>query len=54
MNLNAPGDPTITNLPYDAQGNILANRVRPSNAGFGQANAWQRPRQVQVQVRFSF
>jgi hypothetical protein len=55
MNLASPADPvTITNLPYDAQGNILPNRVRPANAGFGQANAWQRPREVQVQVKFSF
>jgi hypothetical protein len=55
MNLSGPGDPvTITNLPYDANGNILPARVKPSNAGFGQANAWQNPRSVQVQVRFSF
>jgi hypothetical protein len=55
MNLTSPADPvTITNLPYDAQGNILPTRVRPANAGFGQANAWQAPRSVQVQVRFSF
>ena len=55
MNLASPADPvTITNLPYDAAGNILPNRVRPNQAGFGQATAWQRPREVQVQVRFSF
>ena len=55
MNLSSPADPvTITNLPYDAQGNILPNRVRPASSGFGQANAWQNPRAVQVQVRFSF
>ena len=37
MNLSGPGDPvTITNLPYDANGNILPARVRPNNAGFGQ------------------
>jgi len=33
---------------------ILPTRVRPSNAGFGQANAWQAPRSVQVQVKFQF
>src|SRR4051812_44122066 len=55
MNLASPGDPvTITNLPYDANGNILPNRVKPSNAGFGQATRWQQPRSVQMQVRFSF
>jgi hypothetical protein len=56
MNLSNPGDPvTITNLPYDpATGAILPARVRPSNAGFGQANAWQAPRTMQFQIRFSF
>jgi hypothetical protein len=56
MNLSSPGDPvTITNLPYDpATGQILASRVKPSNAGFGQANAFQAPRNMQFQIRFSF
>jgi len=55
MNLASPGDPvTITNLPYDANGNILPNRVKPSNAGFGQATQWQPPRTMQLQIRFSF
>ena len=32
MNLTSPADPvTITNLPYDAAGNILPTRVRPAN-----------------------
>jgi hypothetical protein len=55
MNLASTADPvTVTNLPYDAQGNILPNRIRPASSGFGQATAWQTPRQVQVQVKFSF
>jgi Carboxypeptidase regulatory-like domain len=55
MNLSGPGDPvTITNLPYDASGNILPARVKPSNAGFGQATRWQPPRTVQLQIRFQF
>ena len=55
MTLASPADPvTVSNLPYDAQGNILPNRVRPATSGFGQANTWQAPRNVQVQVRFSF
>jgi len=55
MNLSAPGDPvTITNLPYDASGNILPARVKPNNAGFGQATRWQNPRTAQMQIRFSF
>jgi Carboxypeptidase regulatory-like domain len=55
MNLSGPGDPvTITNLPYDSSGNILPTRLKPSNAGFGQATQFQPPRTVQVQLRFSF
>jgi carboxypeptidase family protein len=55
MNLSNPGDPvTITNLPYDANGNVLPNRSLPKNAGFGVANNFQQPRRVQLQLRFSF
>jgi hypothetical protein len=55
MNLTSPADPvTITNLPYDATGAIIPTRVRPANAGFGQANGWQQERRIQAQVRFSF
>ena len=55
MNLASPSDPvTITNLPVDAQGNVLPARVRPSNAGFGQATNWQNPRTVQLQIKFAF
>ena len=55
MTLASPSDPvTITNLPYDSSGNIIPTRVRPANAGFGQANAWQQERRIQAQIRFSF
>jgi len=55
LNLANPGDPvTITNLPYDSSGNLIDSRSRPRGAGFGVANAYQAPRSVQVQVRFSF
>ena len=55
MNLSNPNDPvTITNLPYDANGNVLPNRSLPRNAGAGVANEYQRERRVQAQVRFSF
>jgi len=56
QNLASPSDPvTITNLPYDpATGAILPARVKPSNSGFGQATAFQNPRSVQAQIRFSF
>jgi len=55
VNYNNPNDPvTATNLPYDANGNVVASRSQPKNAGFGVANAYQTPRQVQLQIRFRF
>ncbi len=55
MNLASPGDPvTITNLPFDAAGNVIDTRSRPTGAGFGVATDYQTPRSVQVQARFSF
>jgi len=54
MQVQSPIDPTQTNLPYDAQGNVVAARSLPKNAGFGVANAYQNPRRIQLQVRFAF
>jgi len=55
MNLSNPNDPTtITNLPYDANGNVIDSRSRPRGAGFGVATGYQNPRTVQAQIRFSF
>ena len=49
------GDPvTVTNLPFDATGALIDSRSRPRGAGAGVANAYQNPRRVQFQVRFSF
>jgi hypothetical protein len=44
----------ITNLPYDANGNLIPSLTLPRSAGFGVATAYQTPRAVQVQIRFSF
>ena len=55
VNFVNPSDPvTATNLPYDANGNLIASRSLPRGAGFGVANAYQTPRQVQLQIRFRF
>jgi Carboxypeptidase regulatory-like domain len=55
INLANPNDPvTATNLPYDAEGNLIASRSLPRGAGFGVATGYQDPRRVQVQIRFSF
>ena len=55
MNLTAPSDPaTITNLPVDAAGNVIAARAKPNGAGFGVATDYQPPRSIQLQARFAF
>jgi hypothetical protein len=55
MQLSSPSDPnTILNLPYDSNGNILPNRVRPNQAGFGAVTGYQAPRTIQAYIRFGF
>lgn len=55
MNLSNPLNPTtINNLPFDANGQVVASRSLPSNAGFGVATGYQAPRAMQLQVRFAF
>ena len=55
MKLTSPNDPiTVTNLPFDANGNLIPARSLPKNAGFGVANGYQNPRTIQMQIRFSF
>jgi hypothetical protein len=55
MNLANPSDPvTITNLPFDANGNLIDSRARPRDAGFGVATTYLNPRTVQAQIRFQF
>jgi hypothetical protein len=55
LTLSSPVDPvTPQNLPFDTAGNLIVARSLPRGAGFGVANAYQAPRSVQAQVRFSF
>ncbi len=55
MTLSSPNDPaTVSNLPYDASGNLIAARSLPRGAGFGVATGYQAARSIQAQVRFSF
>ncbi len=55
MNMASPATPTtITNLPYDASGNVIDSRSRPRGAGFGVATAYQTPRAIQLTARFNF
>jgi hypothetical protein len=55
MSLKSPTDPSaIQNLPFDADGNLIAARSRPRGAGFGVATGYQSPRMLQAQIRFSF
>jgi hypothetical protein len=53
-NTSAAAAATITNLPYDANGNLIPSLSLPRSAGFGVATNYQVPRAVQVQIRFSF
>ena len=55
MQMASPATNTvITNLPFDASGNVIDSRSRPRGAGFGVATEYQAPRTMQLQVRFSF
>jgi Carboxypeptidase regulatory-like domain len=55
LQLSSPADPvTPLNLPFDANGNVLPNRVRPNQAGFGAVNGYQNPRTIQAYIRFGF
>jgi hypothetical protein len=53
-NTTAAAAGTITNLPYDASGNLIPSLTLPRSAGFGVATGYQIPRAMQVQIRFSF
>ena len=55
LQLTSPADPvTPLNLPFDADGNLLPNRVRPNQAGFGAVTGYQAPRTIQAYIRFGF
>jgi hypothetical protein len=55
MQMASPSAPNaITNLPFDAAGNVIDSRSRPRGAGFGVATEYQNPRTMQMQIRFSF
>ena len=55
MTLSSPADPnTILNLPYNADGSVRSAFALPRGAGFGVATAYQAPRTMQFQIRFSF
>jgi outer membrane receptor protein involved in Fe transport len=51
---NPAANTVITNLPFDAAGNVVDARSRPRGAGFGVATDYQNPRTVQLQLRFAF
>ncbi len=47
-NFANPGDTAITNLPYDANGNLVRNN------GFGSINGVAAPRTIQLVTRLTF
>jgi hypothetical protein len=55
LTLSSPADPvTPQNSPFLPDGTLNPARIRPNSAGFGAANAWQTPRNLQAYIRFSF
>ena len=54
LNTNTEPIPAMTNLPFDAAGNVIPARATPRGAGFGVANTYQAARSIQAQIRFSF
>jgi hypothetical protein len=55
LQLSSPADPvTPLNLPLDASGNVLPNRVRPNQAGFGAVSGYQAARTIEAYIRFGF
>jgi hypothetical protein len=55
LQMASPTTPDVaTNLPFDANGNVVEARSRPRGAGFGVATAYQAPRTMQMQLRVSF
>src|SRR4029078_6255523 len=51
----SPSTPTTpTNLPFDANGNVVDARARPRGAGCGVATGYQDPRTMQMQLRIAF
>ncbi len=54
MTVASPTDATISNLPFDTNGNLIATRSQPKNAGFGVASGYQSARTLQAWLRFSF
>jgi hypothetical protein len=47
-NFKSLTDSTITNLPYDASGNLV------NNGGFGSINGVAAPRTIQIVTRLTF
>jgi Carboxypeptidase regulatory-like domain len=54
VNFQSPTDQTVTNPQFDAQGNLVPTRVRPTDAGFGAATNAFDLRRMQAQIRFQF
>ena len=54
INFNSLTDPSVANLPFDTNGQVIASRATARGAGFGVANTYQAARSIQAQVRFSF
>jgi hypothetical protein len=54
INFQSPTDQTVTNPQFDANGNLVPTRIRPTDAGFGAATSAFALRSMQAQIRFQF
>jgi hypothetical protein len=54
VNFQSPTDQTVVNPQYNADGSLVATRVRPADAGFGAATNAFALRSMQAQIRFQF
>ena len=54
LQLNSPTDLTVRNPQYNADGSLVATRLKPTDAGFGAVNGAQAMRTMQAQIRFQF
>lgn len=54
LQLTNPTDQAVRNPQFNADGSVVATRLRPRDAGFGAATGAQDMRAMQIQLRFQF
>jgi hypothetical protein len=54
LQLNSPTDQTVRNPQFNADGSVIATRLRPQDAGFGAVTGAADLRSIQLQIRLGF